>query len=350
MSRRWKSAYLPAGICILLTVLLLQNPKLAAEGFRDGLLLCINTVLPALFPFFVLCEILLSCPLQGRFLRLFARLLGFHHEKAGLALLLSWFGGYAVCAHLVEKLHQENNMDARESNLLLLLGCCSSPGFVIGSLGGFLFSNLRLGILLYGLQIAANLFSTALCFPLLPQSFSGAWKTGSGPQAPVSIPAAIQSAVTSSLGVCGCVIFFRITAAVLLPILPEGIWSVPLLSACLEISSGCAQFVSLGGLPALYGCCACMSLLGLSVWVQISSLLRGAASLRMLAVNRLIHLGCFLTMVWISSRFLPGTVTVYRTLKSRVITTNRIPMDAAVVVFVFVCTTLYKVQQNFYNK
>lgn len=350
MSRRWKSAYLPAGICILLTGLLLQNPKLAAEGFQDGLFLCINTVLPALFPFFVLCEILLSCPLQGQFLRLFARLLGFHHEKAGLALLLSWFGGYAVCAHLVGKLHQENDIDDRESDLLLLLGCCSSPGFVIGSLGGLLFNNLRLGILLYGLQIAANLFSAALCIPLLPRSSSRDWITSNESKTSISIPTAIQSAVTSSLGVCGCVLFFRIVTAVLLPMLPEGVWSVPLLSGCLEISSGCAQFVSLGGLPALYGCCACMSLLGLSVWVQISSLLQGAASLRLLTVNRLIHLGCFLAMVWISSRFLPGTVAVYRTLKNRVITTNRIPMDAAVVAFVFVCTALYKVQQNFYNK
>lgn len=350
MSRRWKSAYLPAGICILLTGLLLQNPKLAAEGFRAGLLLCINTVLPALFPFFVLCEILLSCQFQGGFLRLFARLLGFHHEKAGLALLLSWFGGYAVCAHFVGKLYQEHDIDTRESDLLLLLGCCSSPGFVIGSLGGLLFNNLRLGVLLYGLQIAANLFSAALCIPLLPKSTFPGRKGGNGLETSVSIPAAIQSAVTSSLGVCGCVLFFRSITAVLLPMLPEGRWSVPLLSACLEISSGCAQFVSLGGIPALYGCCACMSLLGLSVWVQISSLLQGAASLRLLAVNRLIHLGCFLVMVWISSRFLPGTVSVYRTLKTRVITTNLIPMDAAVVAFVFVCTALYKVQQNFYNK
>ena len=35
------------------------------------------------------------------------------------------------------------------------------------------------------------------------------------------MPQAISSAVTSSLSVCGCVVFFRIVGAVLLAVLPE---------------------------------------------------------------------------------------------------------------------------------
>lgn len=144
--------------------------------------------------------------------------------------------------------------------------------------------------------------------------------------------------------------FFRTVAVVLLPYLPNSVWSAPVVSALLEISSGCADFASLGGRAALYGCCACLSLLGVSVWAQILLLSQGAVPLRLLLIQRCIHLACFLFIIRLSARYLPGTSTVYRTLADRVITIQRLPLDAAIVGFIFLCAALYKVRQNFYNK
>lgn len=350
MSLRLKRLYLPAGLCLLLTVCLLQNPQLAVEGFQSGIALCINTVLPALFPFFVICEWLVACPFQGKALRLFARLLGLKRETAGVAVLFSWIGGYAVCAHLAGTLRSNKMMGERESVLLLLLGCCSSPGFVIGCVGGILLGNLRLGVLLYGMQIAANLLSTALCLPLLPPSSAEKLPFPAFQQPPVNLAKGISAGVCSSLNVCGCVVFFRVVSTVLQPFLPDSIWSEPIACAFFEISSGCAAFAAMGGRPALYGCCICLSLLGLSVWAQISMLLQGTVPLRILAINRLLHTGCFVMLVYLTSRMLPGTVDVYSTLENNVITSQRLPWDAAVITFSFVCATLYKVRQNFYNK
>ena len=42
---------------LLLGVLVLAAPKAAAQGFAAGTALCLQSVLPALFPFFVVCEI-----------------------------------------------------------------------------------------------------------------------------------------------------------------------------------------------------------------------------------------------------------------------------------------------------
>lgn len=349
MSQRWKTTYLPVGFCLALGGMLLCNSQSAAQGFQSGVSLCFRTVLPALFPFFVLCDLLLSCPLQGRLLRVLARLFGMHETAGAAAVLLSWFGGYAVCAQLAGSLHQGGKLSERETTLLMMLGCCSSPGFVISCVGGFLLGNLQLGVLLYGMQLAANLLSTAFCLPLLPRDVP-LQKSAPTAYAAPSLPRAISSAVNSSLQVCGCVLFFRIVAAVLTPYLPKSIWSAPLLSAFLEISSGCADFASIGGRAALYGCCVCLSLLGVSVWAQISLLSQGAVPMRLLLLQRCIHLVCFLSMLCISVRFLPGTSTVYRTLAARVIPTQRLPLDAAIIGFAFVCATLYKVRQNFYNK
>jgi len=349
MSPRRKSTLLPAVLCLAAAFLLLRDPQLAARGFQSGISLCISTVLPALFPFFVLCEMLLSCPIQGRFLRWLASRLGFRQESGLVAVLLSWFGGYAICARLAGRLRQENRLDQRDAALLMLLGCCSSPGFVIGCVGGLLLGNLRLGVLLYGLQLAANLLSTALCLPLLP-SVQKANSTPVNEPPACGISRAISAAVTTSLNVCGCVVFFRTVGAVLEPLLLQNIWSRPLLNASLEISSGCADFAALGGRASLYGCCLCMSLLGISVWAQLSLLAEKAVPLRLLAMNRAVHLVVFLGMVRLLTRFLPGTLSAYSTLAQRVIPTRRLPLDAAVIVFLFVCAALYKVRQNFYNR
>lgn len=353
MNQRWKTVRLPILFCLLFSFLLLRDPKLASQGFQSGLQLCIQTVLPALFPFFVVCELLLACPLQGALLRRLAHILGMEHEKTALAVLLSWVGGYAVCARLANQLSRSGILTRRDENLLLVLGCCSSPGFVVGCVGGLLLGNLRLGILLYALQIAANLLCAALCLPFLSSR-----QTGSSPsrcvQPPISnggaFPAALNSAVNSCLQVCGCVIFFRIAGAVIVPLLPAHPLVKPILSSILEISAGCFDFAAEGGQFALYGCCFCLSGLGLSVWAQISLLLQGVGSLRLLAASRVLHLLVFSAFVRIFVGFLPGSITaVYSTLESRVIPTHRLPMDAAFLVFCFVCAALYKVRQNFYN-
>ena len=115
MSQRWQTRYLPAVICVFLGLLLLKSPQLAVRGFTSGLYLCTNTVLPALFPFFVLCDLLLSCPMEEKFLRPFTTCFGLQSSRGALTVLLSWFGGYAVCAQLVGTLRRGNQLDARDS-------------------------------------------------------------------------------------------------------------------------------------------------------------------------------------------------------------------------------------------
>lgn len=352
MNQRWKTVRLPMIFCLLFSILLLRDPKLASQGFQSGMRLCVQTVLPALFPFFVVCELLLACPLQGALLRCLAHILGMEHEKAALAVLLSWVGGYAVCARLTSQLSRKGMLTRRDEDLLLVLGCCSSPGFVIGCVGGLLLGNIRLGILLYALQIAANLLSAVLCLPLLSSretAPSASRCTQTTLSKGGSFPQALNSAVNSCLQVCGCVIFFRIVGAVIDPILPAHPLGKPILSSILEISAGCFDFAAEGGQIALYGCCFCLSGLGLSVWAQMSLLLQGAGSLRLLAVSRVFHLLAFAILVRLFAGFLPGIAAVYNTLGDRVIPTHRLPVDAAFIVFCFVCAALYKVRQNFYN-
>ena len=96
---------------LLLGAAVLARPAAAAEGFSNGVVLCLTSLLPALFPFFVICTLVTAQAGKARF---------------PVLVGLSWLGGYAVCAQLARE------AAPKQRRLLLLLGCCSGPGFVIG--------------------------------------------------------------------------------------------------------------------------------------------------------------------------------------------------------------------------
>lgn len=328
--------------------LLLASPQTSAAGFGAGVRLCVYNVLPGLFPFFVVCGLLPSLRLPPRLLRGAAKMLGLQSERTAFAVLLSWVGGYAVCAKLTSQLCGENAISRRDASLLLLLGCCAGPGFVVGSVGGILLGSPVVGVILYVLQLAANLLAAALLLPLLPAKETGKPLNTTMPPG-LELPQAIDSAVSNSLAVCGCVIFYSQLAAVLRTLLPGALPSA-LLYALLEIGGGCAAFAAQGGAVALYGCAAAISLLGLSVWCQLALLLQNTVSLRLLAAARLLHGGIFLLLVHFGVRLLPGAVWVNAGLGRRVIPMSRLPPDAACVGAAFLCAALYKVRQSLYNR
>lgn len=385
---------LAAAAALAFGVLVLAVPEAAARGFAGGTALCLQSVLPALFPFFVVCELLTAAPPPAALLRPMQRVLGLESAETARALLLSWVGGYAVCARLAGQLYGAGRITRRDAALLQVLGCCSGPGFVIGCVGGALLGNVRLGAVLYAAQIGANLGAGAVC--QLLSHIVGAnivrpssWRGCAFPERPLTsetargrtmfaptdctrevsgrskilsptrcggsllaegakgLPQAISSAVTSSLSVCGCVVFFRIVGAVLLAVLPLPPTAV---SAALEVSAGCADFAALGGAAALYGCCACLSVLGVSVWAQLRLFAGAAYRPRLLVFSRAVHLVLLQLLVRVCAQLLPGSVTACSTLAAHVLPVFRLPPDAAAAGFVFLCAALYKARQSLYNK
>lgn len=334
----------------LLCLGLLCRPQAAAQGFADGARLCVGSLLPALFPFMVVCELLAAISLPTALLRPLARLLGLQSEDAAAALLAAWLGGYAVCARLTAQLRSAGRISTRDAALLMLLGCCSGPGFVVGYIGGLLLGNTALGALLYGLQLAANLLATGLCLPLLPGR-DASWMPPAQKAAKKggSMPEAISAAASTCLNLCGCVIFFRVVAGVLLAGTPLPAAAAACVSALCEITAGCAAFADLGGQAALYGICLAMSLLGFSVWGQLRLLLQGWVPMRLLLASRLLHAVIFPALVRLLLWVLPQKQAVFTTLSPRVVPMTRLPPDAAIVGAVFLCTLLYKGYKNFYN-
>lgn len=347
---------LPAAAACALA--LLSRPQAAAEGFASGLLLCTRSLLPALFPFFVVSALLTAAPgaeLLARPLRPLARACGLTGADAALMLLLSWLGGYAVCARLAGDAVHAGRMDRDQAQRFWIVGCCSGPGFAIGCVGGLMLGSVRLGALLYGLQLAANFGAAAVLSlaGLLPrpgrqaQACPPAGGQGDAAGPPLSLPGAIGNAVDSSLTVCGCVLFFRVMGAVAESFLPEDAAAAAVLRGLLEVTAGCDAFAAIGGGAALRGVCLCLSLLGLSVFVQLRALAK--LPLSPLLLSRGVHAVVLQGLVRLCAPALPGEWATYSSLSRRVVTAARMPPDAAFLLLCFLCAALYKAGRKLYN-
>ena len=309
-------------------------PDAAARGFAQGLRLCVGSVLPALFPCFAACSLILAqlTPRQCR----------------AALLPLSWLGGYAVCAQLTARAYRRGNIDTRRAGLQLCLGCGAAPGFVIGCVGGLMLGSVPLGAVLFGAQLAGNAVSALVCRPLLPPS-GRRRPCMAETAASATLPQAVGDAVNSCLSVCGCVVFFCTVSQLLQVLCPLPALYAAALSGVLEVSAGCAKFAALGGVVSVYGCSLCLSVLSASVWLQLAALLPREIPLRPLALGRSVQAAVSLGIVRLALGLLPGTVPVLAGGGGRLVVTGRLPPDALVTGTLFLAAVLYKGYKTLYN-
>lgn len=222
-------------------LLLILDTKTALTGAESAIQLCLRTVIPSLFPFFVVST-LLTHTLSGRAIPMLSplcALLGVPRGSESL-LLVGLLGGYPVGAQCVANAYEAgsiSNADAKR-----LLGFCNNagPAFLFG-MAGSLFSSPAITWTLWLIHIGSALAVGAL----LPRQSS---QEGTiMPQKNVSLPFALRQAVKSMAEVCGWVTMFRVVIAFcdrwFLWLLPETIRV--LLIGLLELSNGCVSLTAI---------------------------------------------------------------------------------------------------------
>ena len=133
MRKQIKTIY---GICISIAMLIIiLNGRFSANSVQSSIELCIQTVIPALFPFFILSCILNSCFIGQRFvfldpIRKFCRI----PSGTESILLVGLLAGYPVGAQLITDAYQQGALS--KENAHRMLGFCSNagPAFLFGML------------------------------------------------------------------------------------------------------------------------------------------------------------------------------------------------------------------------
>jgi len=115
---------------------IIQNPYFSIESAKSGLYLWFNILLPSLFPFIFLSDLLISLGVVnyiGRYLEIIMKPL-FNVSGAGIfPLFLSVLSGYPVGSKLTSKLRSESKISKAEADRLITFTSTSGPLFLLGT-------------------------------------------------------------------------------------------------------------------------------------------------------------------------------------------------------------------------
>ena len=245
--------------CVMSTfcfVLILRNADAAIEYMGRGLTLCARTVIPSLFPFMVISELLVGSGAGEAFGRIFSRFMRTFFGLSGAgstAVVLGSLCGFPVGAKTAVSLYDRNMISKAECEHLLTFSNNPSSAFLITAVGVSLFGNRRLGVVLYFTVLAASFivgFLTRFFFkerrrPAAHPHFP----SGLHPGGVEMFTGAVSSAASGMLLVCAYVIFFS-TLSGTLSCLVQAIGGMnqllyALLCGTLELSGGISEASSL---------------------------------------------------------------------------------------------------------
>ena len=259
----------PAGITAAIGMcVLILDAKTALLGAKEGVELCINAVIPSLFPFFVLSAIL-NANIIGKKLTLMRPMAALCGVPVGCEsiLLLGLLGGYPIGAQAIYDSYKSNNISAQAARRLL--GFCSNagPSFIFGIVAAQ-FTDKVTAWLIWGVHI----LSALLVGILLPHKEN--YDRAVIKESSIPVTKALEKALKAIATVCGWVILFRVIIAVLrrwfLWLLKTEYFM--LFSGLLELTNGCCDLnaITSEGLRFMIACCL-LSFGGVCVLLQTLS-------------------------------------------------------------------------------
>ncbi len=253
--------------CIVMLMLILDS-KTALQGAQYGLELCARTVIPSLFPFFVI-SILLTDAISKYPIPALKPILRFCKMPVGSEnlLIVGLLGGYPVGAKCVYDCWKRGQISKKDA--LRCLGFCSNagPAFIFG-MCGILFSKPWVIWVLWGIHI----LSALLVGNLLPENKESTMAVLQ--RKSVSISEAMAKAISAMLSVCGWVILFRVMITFcqrwFLWLLPVN-WRIAL-EGIMELANGCSALVAVESEGFRFVLCAVfLGIGGLCVGLQTMS-------------------------------------------------------------------------------
>lgn len=250
--------------------LILDAPT-ASKGAREGIALCLETVVPSLFPFFFMSALLVGTLRNYRFFAGDFLCRAWNLPKGCESILLiALTGGYPIGAKTVSDACEQKMITKEDT--LHMIGFCNNagPAFILG-ITPMLFSSPMIPWILWLLQILSAWATAKL------QGHPG--KTAmqeADIQGKVTYTAAMLQSLRSMALVCGWIILFRVLIALFQKWLlyPLPVWLRVFVCGLLELSNGCCMLSEIPHEDVRFFLCALFLCAGgLCVTMQTVSML-----------------------------------------------------------------------------
>lgn len=200
-------------------IIFVVNINTSIKSVIEGCKLCLNSIIPTLFPFSVICNLLI----QYDGILLFSKILGplfckplKLSKSCSFSLAASFLCGYPLGARYATDLYELKYINKTEYIRLLNIATNCGPIFIIGTIGYSFLNDLASGYLL----LIANYLSVIIMALITKKNESiNSRKTLSENKNNinfgVALKTSIENALNTTLTVCGFILIFSIIISIL---------------------------------------------------------------------------------------------------------------------------------------
>lgn len=249
---------------LLFSAALIAKPEKYIARCAEGIALWAQCVLPALFPFMVVCALLVNSGLAEKLSAPLAKVSGVFKlpASAGIAFLMSVTSGYPAGSRTVSQFYSGGMCGKEACRKLACLCSTSGPLFLIGTVGVNMFSSPADGTKLFAAHVAA-VVAVALVLSLCGKKLNPASRPDLTQKANDVLYESFYGSVSAALSAGAFIAFFYTAAAmigdfyILYPV--EKLLSIfageeiagAVCTGLVEMTGGCAALAKCGGPLAL---------------------------------------------------------------------------------------------------
>ena len=211
-------------------IILCLFAKETSQVAKNAIYLCLDIVIPSLFPFFVLSRIIIPyitffpCP---KIIKRFIERVLYLPYYTIFIILLGFISGYPSGAKMARDMLEEKLIDSRQASKLLPMANNSNPLFIVGTIGAGLFKSVKLGVFLLLIHWVSGLTATIITGRLaFGKSHDNSARNGERHQEykksnpttislPALIAASIEEAAILCIKVSGYIVFFAVISELL---------------------------------------------------------------------------------------------------------------------------------------
>ncbi len=227
-------------------VFLLISPEIATYECKNAIEICLFNIIPVLFPFMVISELIITTGLADLISKASGALFSKVYKTSKISQISFLCGtlfGFPLGAKSAVSLYENGYIEKDEAERLICFCSNTGPGFVIGVVGSC-FHNKTIALIIYFSQILSAMIIGLL---LRKKNYSPTQKTNlDTPKTTYTspllcLPKAITNSVTPMLNVCAFVCFFSVikgSVNEILDLCTSNSYSSAFITGFLEITNG----------------------------------------------------------------------------------------------------------------
>lgn len=250
--------FVAVGIAFTVGFMLLRFPENAGRGVTRGVKLCLETLIPSMFPFMFLSSFMINYGIVEKLDKFMSPVMQGVFRLPGVcaaAVFFSMTGGLPVGPKMTADLYSGGYITLSQGQRMLFFCMNPGPAFVITAVGYYMFGSERLGLIIYASVLLSSVIIgvlSAFVWGEKTEVLQFRKKETKSESLHTALQESLMQSGRSMLTVCAWVILFSCITE-LVSTLPVGEGARIFICSILEMTNGCRSLAGIYPVPLIAG-------------------------------------------------------------------------------------------------